>query len=90
VSENEGRAIGLLNDFGHREGFAGAGDAEKDLMLVAGFQAIEELIDGGGLIAARLVVAVQLEFHRERLLPVRRAWQKRSLYSPLASCGFFG
>ncbi len=80
MREDERRTIGLRDDLGHREGFAGTGDAEKDLVLVAGFDAGEKLIDGSRLIAARLVVAVQLEFHREGLLPVRRAWQKRSLY----------
>ena len=87
VSENEGGAIGLLNELGHRKCFAGTGDAEKHLMLFARLDAAVELIDGGRLIAAGLVVAMQLEFHREGLLPVRRAWQKLRLYSRRQAAG---
>ena len=39
VGEDEGRAVELLDDLGHGEGFAGAGDAEQDLVLVAGVEA---------------------------------------------------
>ena len=37
VRQNQGGAIGGFDELGHREGFAGAGDAEQDLMFVAGF-----------------------------------------------------
>jgi hypothetical protein len=32
-------------------------------MLVAGFDAAEKMIDGGGLITARLIGALELECH---------------------------
>jgi hypothetical protein len=38
------------------------------------------LFDGGRLIAARLIIAVQLEIHRKGLLLLCRAMQKPSLY----------
>src|SRR5207302_10081872 len=68
-------------------GLAGAGDTEEHLMLFAGIHAASKLVNGGGLIAARLIVAMQLEFHREGLLPVRRAWQKLRLYSRRQAAG---
>jgi hypothetical protein len=39
VREDERGALDLLNDGGHGEGFAGAGDAEQDLVLFAGGEA---------------------------------------------------
>ncbi len=80
VGEDEGGAIGLLDNLGHGEGFSGTGDTEEDLVLVAGFEAAEELVDGGGLIATGLIVAAQLEIHRRGLLRVFRAQRKLSLY----------
>ena len=46
----------LLDDLGHGEGFAGAGDTEQDLVLFAGVEAGDEFGDGAGLVALRLVV----------------------------------
>ena len=53
----------LLDDLGHGEGLAGAGDAEQDLVLVSGVEAGDELGDGAGLVALRLVVGDELEVH---------------------------
>ena len=39
VGEDERGAVGLLDDLGHGEGLAGAGDAEEDLVLLAGGEA---------------------------------------------------
>ena len=50
-------------------------------MLVAGFDAADELVDGGGLVATGLVGAAELEFHSGALLPVRRGMAKPLLYS---------
>ena len=47
----------MLDHLRHGEGLARAGDAEQDLMLLAGFDAGEKFFDGTALIAARLVVA---------------------------------
>jgi hypothetical protein len=55
--------LDLLDDLGHGEGLAGAGDAEQDLVLVSGVEAGDELGDGAGLVALRLVVGDELEVH---------------------------
>ncbi len=68
VGEDEGGAVELLDDLGHGEGLARAGDAEQDLVLLAGGNAGDELVDGAALIAARLVVTDQLKVHS---VPVR-------------------
>ena len=57
VRQDHGRAVLRLDDLGHGEGLAGAGDAEQDLVLFAGRDTADELVDGFGLIAAGLVVA---------------------------------
>src|SRR5713101_945081 len=80
MGEDEGRAIGLFDDLGHRESFARPGDAEENLVLVSCIDAAGELFDGRGLIAAGLIVAAQLEIHRRGLLQVFRVQRKLSLY----------
>ena len=57
VRQHQGRAVHGGNDLGHGEGFAGAGDAEQDLVFVAAFDAAHELADGRRLVAAGLVIA---------------------------------
>jgi hypothetical protein len=76
VRENERGAIRSFDDLSHRESFAGAGDAEQNLMLVAGLNSMNKLGDGGGLIAAWLVGAFKFESHEGLLLPVRRGMRK--------------
>jgi len=56
VSEDERGAVDFLDDLGHGEGLAGAGDAEEDLIFVAGVEAGDELGDGAGLVAGGFVV----------------------------------
>ena len=63
VRQDERRPVHLLDDLGHGEGLAGAGDAEQHLVLFAGGEAGEELLDGAALVAARLVVADELKVH---------------------------
>jgi len=63
VREDEGGALDLLDDLGHGEGFARAGDAEQDLILLAGSQAGDEFRDGSGLIALRCVGGGELKVH---------------------------
>ncbi len=63
MREDERGAVHLLDDLGHGEGLAGAGDAEQDLVLVSGVEAGDELGDGAGLVALRLVVGDELEVH---------------------------
>ena len=67
VGQNQRRAPGLLDQLGHGVGLAGAGDAEQHLVFFAVQQAAEELIDGGGLIAARAVIDAQMKGHDSRI-----------------------
>jgi hypothetical protein len=48
------RPVHLLDDVGHREGLAAAGDAEEHLVGFARLETCDQLGDGAGLIAARL------------------------------------
>jgi hypothetical protein len=48
------RPVHLLDDVGHREGLAAAGDAEEDLVSLACLETRDQLGDGAGLVAARL------------------------------------
>ncbi len=67
VREDEGGALELLDDLGHGEGLAGAGDAEEDLIFFAGVEAGDELGDGAGLVALGLVGGGELEVHLYRI-----------------------
>ncbi len=67
MGQHQGGAAGLFDDLGHGEGFAGAGDAEQDLVFFAVEDAAEKLIDGGGLIAAGSVIDAQVERHDFRI-----------------------
>ena len=59
--EDEGRALGGLDHLGHREGLAGAGDAEQHLVTLMGVDAVDQLLDGRGLVALRLELRHRLE-----------------------------
>jgi hypothetical protein len=50
-------------------------------MLFAGFHAAQELVNGGGLVASRLIAAAQLEIHERSLLLARWRLVKPSLYA---------
>ena len=62
ASTSAGRPI-ALDDLGHREGLAGAGDAEQNLVLLAVAHAAHEFVDRGGLIALGTVVDRQVKSH---------------------------
>ena len=70
VGQDEGGAADGLDDLGHGEGFAGAGDAEEDLVLLALADAAREFSDGVFLIAARAVVDGQPEAHNFRVAQI--------------------
>jgi hypothetical protein len=59
--QDQGRALGGLDDLGHGEGLARAGDAQQHLVVLPALQPGHQLGDGGRLVAGRLVVADQLE-----------------------------
>ena len=63
MGEDEGGAVDALDDLGHGEGFAGACNSKQDLMLLAGVEAVDELVDGAGLVAAGLVLGDKLKIH---------------------------
>ena len=44
VRQDQRGAVGSFDELGHREGFAGAGDAEQHLVLVAGLQGHEKAV----------------------------------------------
>ena len=64
MREDQCRAIDRFDDLSHRERLARPGDPEKNLVLFARVNATDELLNGGGLIAARLVTAAQSKLHR--------------------------
>ena len=59
--EDEGRALGGLDHLGDREGLAGAGDAQEHLVTLQRLDAVDQLPDGGGLVALRLELGHRLE-----------------------------
>ena len=59
--EDQGGALGGLDDLGHGEGLARAGDAEQHLVALMGVDAGDEFGDGGGLVALGLEVRDDLE-----------------------------
>ena len=75
VGEDQGRPLGRLDDLGHGEGLAGAGDAQQHLVPLALLDARHQLGDGGGLVAGGLVVG----------RPARTAGRPRT--SPAARAG---
>jgi hypothetical protein len=54
--KDEGRALGCLDHLGHGEGLARAGDAEQHLFAFPGVDSGDDLGDGLGLIALRLII----------------------------------
>ena len=56
VRENDGRAVDFLDHLGDGEGFAGAGDAEENLVAIAIVYTSDELGDRLRLVAAGIVI----------------------------------
>ena len=54
--QDQRRALRRLDHLGHGEGLARAGDAEQDLVALAVVEALDEVGDGGRLVAGGLVV----------------------------------
>ena len=57
VRQDQRRPIRLLDDLGHGEGLARAGDPEQRLVLLAGGKAGDQFLNGAALVAARTVIA---------------------------------
>ena len=64
MGQHQGWPSRLLDDLGHGVGLARTGHAEEHLMLLAVCEAAGERVNGGLLVALRLVVADQLKVHR--------------------------
>ena len=58
--EDQGRALRLLDHLGHGEGLARAGDAEQHLGALGRVDALDEIADGGRLVAGRLEVGLTM------------------------------
>ncbi len=54
--QDQGRALGGLDHLGHGEGLAGPRNAQQHLVALAALQAGDDVGDGGGLVAGRLIV----------------------------------
>src|ERR1700733_14136106 len=63
MRQDDSGPIDLLDHLGHGERFARAGDAEEDLVTVSVIYAANEIGNGFGLVAARLVVTGNFEVH---------------------------
>ena len=57
VRHHQRRPVGLLDHLGHGEGLARAGNAQQHLVLLAVENTPSQRLDGGALIAVRLVIA---------------------------------
>ena len=75
---------------GHGEGFAGAGNAEENLVFFAGGDAVDELRDGSGLIALRGVLGDELEVHPYRISEERAKARRHFAASALPCEGAEG
>ncbi len=60
--EDQRRPLRAGDDLRHREGLAGAGDAEQHLIALLRLNSLEERLDRLRLVAARLVFGNELEF----------------------------
>jgi hypothetical protein len=70
MGEDEGRALGRLDDLGDRQGLAGAGCAKQDLVAHALLDAIAQAFDGLGLVAGGLERGDEFEVGHVRILPL--------------------
>lgn len=79
------RALHRLDNLGHRERFAGAGDAQQNLIELTGLDTRDKLGDRLRLVASRFVVRgdtealAAVEFGPAALGPVGRPNRRRAL-----------
>ena len=84
MREDERRPIRLLDDLGHGEGLARAGDAKQHLVLLARAETFHQLLDSAGLVAARLVAGHQLKIHGKIIAEERRLGEEANASSSAA------
>src|SRR5205814_10455260 len=63
VGQHQRGALRVLDKFGDSVGFAGASDAQQNLMFFGVAHPAGELLEGARLVAARPVVAMKTKFH---------------------------
>jgi hypothetical protein len=63
MGNDEGGALHLLDNLGHGEGFAGPGDTQKGLVVLAPFQVLGQLLDRLGLVTRRFIVGNEFKGH---------------------------
>ncbi len=62
MGQDQGRTLGLLDDLGHGEGLARAGDPQKHLVVLARLHPRDQFGDRRRLVARRLVGGLETEF----------------------------
>ena len=68
VGQHQGGPLDGLDDLGHGEGLAGAGDTQQHLLVQAVLHALGQLFNGLRLVAGRLIVRYHLKFRHSLLL----------------------
>jgi hypothetical protein len=61
MRQHQRGTVHRLDHFGDGEGLARAGRAQQNLMLQLGFEAIQQRLNGGGLVAHRFVFGLKLK-----------------------------
>ena len=68
VGQHQGGPLHLLDDLGHGEGLAGAGDAQQHLLLQPVLDALRQLGDGLGLVPGGLIFRNHFKFRHSLIL----------------------
>ena len=63
MGQHQRGPVDRLDDIGHGKGLAGACHTQQDLLGKTGVQAMDQRINGPGLVAHRLVRRVQFKIH---------------------------
>jgi len=72
VREDQHRAVEPGDDIGHREGLAGAGDAEERLVAISRADGLDQRLDGLRLVAGGSVVGFEMKQHGWRAARILR------------------
>ena len=65
VGQHQGRSLHLLDDIGHSEGFARAGDAQQRLLRQAQLHSLGQFGDSLRLVAGGFIIADNLKFRHD-------------------------
>ena len=87
--QDDGGALRGLDHLGHGVGLAGPGDAEQHLRTVVAVDAFDQFLDGGRLVALRLVFGLDLEAHTAfGFLRARRPVRRPDFYLAVIALEF--